>query len=140
MSARSASERISFGYGGIWPLELRTKTLNASNGIGLGASGFPAGPPRPGSPGHCPPPVFIKGALPRAAAAGSRGSRNQPEEGKRDQPQAHGFRPQRGWVQTLTSAGAPDCTTLTASRSADASCEASLIGPLAHQPIDSASL
>src|SRR6185503_19713049 len=84
--------------------------------------------------------VLHEGALPLCRVGGERRSRNQPDEGKRDQPQAHGFRPQRGWVQTLTSAGVPDCTTLTASRSADASCDASLIGPFAHQPIDSASL
>src|SRR5260221_8583415 len=46
----------------------------------------------------------------------------------------------RGCVQTLSRAGWPDCTTLTASRSAGPSCAGSLIGPFAHQPMLSASL
>src|SRR6185436_499498 len=73
MSARSASERISFGYGGICPLELRTKTLNASSGIGFGASVLPAAPPCPTSPWHCQQPFFMKAALPLAASAASAG-------------------------------------------------------------------
>src|SRR5258708_39579990 len=46
----------------------------------------------------------------------------------------------RGCVQTLSRAGWPDCTTLTASRSAGPSCAGSLIGPFAHHPMLSASL
>src|SRR5262249_59054786 len=52
----------------------------------------------------------------------------------------HGSWPHRGCVQTLSSAGCPDFTTATASLIAGASSAGSLIGPLAHQPIDSASL
>src|SRR5262249_54445631 len=48
--------------------------------------------------------------------------------------------PHRGCVQTLSKAGWPDLTTATASLTAGARSAGSLIGPFAHQPIDSASL
>ena len=51
-----------------------------------------------------------------------------------------GTSPQRGCVQTLTSAGWPDLTAATACLIAGPSSAGSLIGPFAHQPIDSASL
>src|SRR6202022_2843769 len=47
---------------------------------------------------------------------------------------------QRGCVQTLTNAGCPDFPPATASLIAGPSSAGSLIGPFAHQPMDSASL
>src|SRR5262245_39777469 len=54
--------------------------------------------------------------------------------------ETHGPASYRGWVQTLTSAGWPDFTAATACLMAGPSSAGSLIGPFAHQPIDSASL
>src|SRR5664280_1466414 len=53
---------------------------------------------------------------------------------------SHDFFSHRGWVQTFNSAGWPDLTTAMASLMAGPRSAGSLIGPLAHQPIDSASL
>src|SRR3954470_21272927 len=74
MSARSASDRIAFWYGGIAPLVLRTNADIASSGIGLGASFGPVTPPWPAKPWHCQHPCCTKAFLPfsalPAAAAG----------------------------------------------------------------------
>src|SRR4029077_9215663 len=83
--------------------------------------------------------VLHEGGLALRRVGGERRTRGE-EEDKRAHQDTHRCLLQRGWVHTLRSAGVPDCTTLTASRNAAASCDASLIGPFAHQPIDSASL
>src|SRR6267143_3341300 len=87
--------------------------------------------------------VLHEGAL--ALLGGARGEGERREQQGRDEKQIlrcaqNDRRLHRGCVQTLSRAGCPDCTTLTASRSADPSCAGSLIGPLAHQPMLSASL
>src|SRR5262245_51867846 len=124
---------------------VRTNAVNASIGMGSGASFGPVTPPCAWKPWQAQQPCWIYAALPFSAEAANA----PPQPNTRPAASAAspltrtkrmGGPPYRGWVQTLSSAGWPDFTTATACLMAGPSSAGSLIGPFAHQPIDSASL